>query len=211
MRRVRTDRLPSGLLIGIFFILLTIFIPRTGLAHRVTVFAWVEGTTVHTQSRFAGGRAVKNGRISVYDAKGELYLSGQTDSAGEFDFDLPASAGARIVLDAGMGHGNEWVITAQDMHSESPNSAKAGVSSPPDGKDVSVEQSQSHGDRLFSLKREEVKAIIDESIDNKLKPIMRSLAALQDDRPSFTDIVGGIGYIIGLVGVGAYVHSRKKR
>jgi len=110
----RTDPLFLGIVVAGVVILLTGIVPQTVLAHRVTVFAWVEGNTIHTQSRFTGGRPVKNGHISVYNAQGDLCLSGHPDAAGEFDFNLPKSAGARIVLDAGMGHGNEWVIADRE-------------------------------------------------------------------------------------------------
>jgi nickel transport protein len=36
------------------------------------------------------------------------------------------------------------------------------------------------------------------------------LAETRQSGPGFRDIVGGIGYILGLVGIAAYVHSRRK-
>jgi len=77
-----------------------------------------------------------------------------------------------------------------------------------ESKSIPVEH---HHKAAIDLTREEVKAIIEETVDIKLKPIMKSLVELNDNRPSLADIIGGIGYIIGLVGVGAYVHSRKKQ
>ena len=53
-------------------------------AHRVTIFAWVDGDTVHTQSKFGGGKKVNNGQINVYDPDGNLVLTGNTDENGEF-------------------------------------------------------------------------------------------------------------------------------
>ena len=32
-----------------------------------------------------------------------------------------------------------------------------------------------------------------------------------DNGPAVTDILGGIGYILGLVGIGAYFNYRKKK
>jgi nickel transport protein len=39
---------------------------------------------------------------------------------------------------------------------------------------------------------------------------MKSLADMRQRGPSLTDILGGIGYIIGLVGVAAYVSSKRR-
>ena len=184
------------------------------LAHRVTIFAWVDGNTVHTQSRFSGGKAVQNGRISVYNSQGKLLLTGNTDSAGEFYFNLPGTADIRIVLDAGMGHGNEWVMSAGEAESspgKGNESEQKTTSSSQDSKTVSTQLSKPTPSPPVGLTRNEIKAIVDESIDNKLKPIMKLLSELHNDKPSINDILSGIGYILGLVGLGAYIHYRKKR
>ena len=203
---------------GIFYGLVLIFVicglHGKALAHRVTVFAWVDGNTVHTESRFTGGKAVQNGRISVYNSQGKLLLDGKTDSAGEFDFNLPGTADIRIVLDAGMGHGNEWVMSAGDAESypgKGAESEQKTTSSSQGSKAVSTQLSKPTPSPPVGLTRDEIKAIVDESIDKKLKPMMKLLIKLQNDKPSFNDILSGIGYILGLVGLGAYIHYRKKR
>ncbi len=199
---------------GLIFIFVICGFHGKALAHRVTIFAWIDGNTVHTQSRFSGRKAVKNGRISVYNSQGKLLLTGNTDSAGEFDFNLPETADIRIVLDAGMGHGNEWVISAEDVEFASGKGDASGkklTSPPPDSKPVSTELTKPIPSISTELTRDEIKAIVDESIDKKLKPMVKLLAESQDDNPSFNDILSGIGYILGLVGLGAYIHYRKKR
>jgi len=44
-----------------------------------------------------------------------------------------------------------------------------------------------------------------------LKPIARMLAEIRQKEPTVRDIFAGIGYIFGLAGIAAYVHSRKKK
>jgi nickel transport protein len=39
---------------------------------------------------------------------------------------------------------------------------------------------------------------------------MQMLSDLSDPGPAIPDILGGIGYIIGLIGIGAYFKNRKK-
>ena len=214
MPKIRPDTSPPGLYLGLMVILAIGGWTGNAHAHRATVFAWVDGHTVHTQSRFSGGKTVQNGRISVYDSQGKLLLSGNTDSDGDFDFNLPGTTDLRIVLDAGMGHVNEWVISPEN-NSSSPGKAKPSrqktLSPFPNSKAVSTKLSEPNPSGSIGLTREEVKALIDESFDNKLKPIMKLLSDLHDERPSFTDILSGIGYILGLIGLGAYIHYRKKK
>lgn len=194
---------------GIFFALIIILViggfPGRALAHRVTIFAWVDGDTVYTQSRFSGGKAVKNGDVFVYDSQGNRLLAGKTDAVGEFTFKLPGKTDLRVVLNAGMGHGNEWILSADDID---PAGKKAGGTRPSASfvKPILAPSPAPDG-----LTRDDIKSIVDSSIDNKLKPMMKLISELRNDDSSFTDILGGIGYIIGLIGLAAYIHARKKR
>jgi nickel transport protein len=58
-------------------------------AHRADVFAWVEGDTVHVESKFSGGKKMKAGKISVVDPKGNELVKGVTNEQGEFSFKIP--------------------------------------------------------------------------------------------------------------------------
>ncbi len=203
MHLIRTD---TGFfrLFPALILFLVIGLPGRALAHRVTIFAWIDGHTVMTQSRFSNGFPVKNGRVTVYDTGNHRLLSGQTDEKGEFSFKLPARTDLRIDLDAGMGHRNEWHLSAADI---SPSGEQSPAARPP----VPVASAPvSPAPATGPLTRQDVKSIIDESIDNKLKPVMKMIAQLRNDQPSVSDILGGLGYIIGLAGMAAYVHARKK-
>ena len=50
------------------------------MAHRVNVFAWVDGDEVHTESKFSGGTLVRSGGITVKDEKtGAVVNQGTTN------------------------------------------------------------------------------------------------------------------------------------
>jgi nickel transport protein len=74
------------------------------LAHKVNLFAYVEGGTVFTESYFPDGRAVEGGKVKVYDSQNNLLLEGVTDKEGLFNFKIPKIDDLTIVLDATMGH-----------------------------------------------------------------------------------------------------------
>ena len=56
-----------------------------------------------------------------------------------------------------------------------------------------------------------MEAVVETVLDRKLKPIIRMLAETKHNGPGARDIVAGIGYIMGLVGIAAYIHNRKKK
>ena len=53
--------------------------------------------------------------------------------------------------------------------------------------------------------------MIETALEKKLKPALKMLVALQNRRPAFKDILGGMGYIFGLVGVAIYFRYRPKK
>ncbi len=84
-------------------------------AHRVYVFAWVEGETVFTESYFSSRSPVVHGKIQVFDLSGQKLLEGTTDSKGMFSFNYKKAMDLKIVLDAGMGHRAEYVLRASEF------------------------------------------------------------------------------------------------
>ena len=84
-------------------------------AHKVNLFAYVEGGTVYTESYFPDGRKVEGGRVEVLDAGGKKILEGKTDAQGQFNFPLPKKEDLTILLDATMGHKNSFVLKKSEM------------------------------------------------------------------------------------------------
>lgn len=180
--------------------------PAWSQAHKIRVFAWVAGDTVTVESGFSGGRPLVQGTVDVQDAAtAASLLQGKTDEQGIFTFSL-AEAGQqrniplRIIVSGGEGHRNEWLlqpgVAQQGTARESQESAETAPA---------PEQSGSAENSC-----EELRVILDQLLEEKLAPIHRSLAQAEDQQPGFTDILGGIGYLIGLAGIIAWMKSRRK-
>jgi nickel transport protein len=185
-------------------------------AHRVNVFAWVEGDTVYVEGKFPGGRKVKAGKIIVFDPRGVELLSGLTNEQGEYSFKVPKQTDLRIVLSAGQGHQGEWIVRTDeldDLPSQKTEQTGTGTEAlsvtPRAGSETSTNMKTVTPDTAIS--REELETIIESVLDEKLKPINRMLSEIRQEGPTAKDIFAGIGYILGLVGIAAYVHSRKKK
>lgn len=84
-------------------------------AHRVNVFAWVEGDKVFVECKYPDGTKVHEGVIKVLDSSGKELLNGKTNDKGEFSFKVPKIDDLKIVLEAGMGHRAEWPLSKQDL------------------------------------------------------------------------------------------------
>ena len=189
------------------------------LAHNVTVFAWVEGDTVHVESKFSGGRRPVAAPVEVYDTRGNLLLKGATDEKGEFSFKVPKKTEMKVVLLAGMGHKGEWTIPFSDIEAVSasapPQATEAG-SPPPtsNGPDQAATTAPAVGGNpvpVGYLTAAEIRNAVEGALDTKLKPVMKLLVETRQSGPSVTDILGGIGYIFGLIGVAAYFIAKRRK
>jgi nickel transport protein len=168
------------------------------LAHKVTIFAWIEGDTVFTESKFSGGKKAINAPVEVFDKDGKKLLEGKTDNKGEFSFKIPKIADLRIVLNAAMGHRAEWMISETEIREAGPIVEKKSAAEP-------------SGPISVGLSKEEVQKIVEDSLDKKLRPIVRMMTESKNTKPSLTEIIGGIGYIFGLMGVALYFKNRSKK
>ncbi|RJQ53369.1 MAG: hypothetical protein C4530_18130 [Desulfobacteraceae bacterium] len=176
-------------------------------AHNATIFAWVEGETVHTESKFSGGRKARNAAVEVYDSEGTKLLEGKTDENGEFSFRIPRKTELKLVLIAGMGHQAEWTVPLDEI---SPGASAAGSSGTGPDSRPAKEKDRSGPMVQSGPSVQEIRSAVEEAVDQKLAPVIRLLIESRKQGPSFSEIVGGIGYIVGLVGLAAYLHCRKK-
>ncbi|ACU91212.1 hypothetical protein [Desulfomicrobium baculatum] len=198
-----------------FFLLLvfTFLIPAPALAHRVNVFAYVEGGEVVVECSYSKSKRVRHGAIAVQDAgSGETLLQGTTDEAGLFRFSIPDQArtsgsGLRILLQAGEGHQNEWIVDAAEF-------MDAGAPRPlAPHAEVTAAGAMSPGRTdpgAAGLSRADVEDVVNAALDAKLAPIRRALLEQSQSGPGLQEIIGGIGWIFGLVGIGAYFKSRPR-
>lgn len=193
-----------------FIVFLMLFFFGTGLAwaHKINVFAWVEGDAVFIESKFSGGKRVKGGMITVSDLRGNQLLSGKTNNRGEFSFKIPKKTTLKIVLVAGMGHRGEWTIPVEEIEMVSVIEIRESVQ-----QETAENEPKSIMRSIPAPKpcSDEIQLAVEKALDKKLKPIMKLLAESREQGPTFHDIFGGIGYIFGLVGLATYIHYRRKK
>jgi len=188
------------LIIGfVLFCALVVTTASLVLAHKVNIFAYREGEMVYTESYFPDGKKVKDGIVEVYDSQGNKLLEGKTNENGHFNFKLLKKDNLRIILSASMGHKNTYTLSA-DKISDSVKTRES--------QDKQLEESKTK--EVLTIDLNQIKKIIDTSLDEKLKPIMRELAKTQQKTVSITEIIGGIGYIFGVMGIILYFASKKK-
>ncbi|MEZ7196629.1 hypothetical protein [Pseudodesulfovibrio karagichevae] len=193
----------------------TLCLAAVSEAHKVNIFAYVDGDRIVTDSGYSRTKRVYDGEVEVYDAAtGALLLSGKTDTDGKFAFVVPEAArekkmDLRLLLKAGQGHQAEWTVRYEEF-ADAPRPvsdmvAEENPAVPAEAASESAPASAPAASAAGALTAAEVDAIVKREVE----PIKRMLAELHDSGPSMTDIFGGIGWIFGLFGVAAYMKSRR--
>lgn len=179
------------------------------LAHRMIVFAYAEGDTIHTESTFVPDTPVRRAQLEVLEPQsGRVLVTGITDDRGKFYFKIPPEAAAarldlKIVVDGGLGHRGEWLLKADNyLPDAKPEQAPAPAATPAPA---------SSGTGAAGLDRQLLEEALNAALERQLAPVREQLAQTAVRRTSLPDIIGGIGYIIGLFGLWAYFLSRRKQ
>ena len=87
----------------------------TGLAHRINVYARIEGDSVFVEAHYGHRRKAQGASVEVLNNAGIKLLEGKTDQDGEFSFKIPEVTDLRIVISDGMGHRNDVTIPAGEL------------------------------------------------------------------------------------------------
>lgn len=181
-----------SILILLFFIILA---TSTVLGHGVHLDAHVEGNKIIAEASYSDGSAIKNADLNIYDEHGHRLSTFQTDESGKAEFKIPVLEDLELVLNDNLGHRSQYIIKKSKLPPELNNSA------PESG--IEAEK------RTNRLNEEKLRNIISEELNKKLAPITNDLDKLSRSGPGITEIIGGIGYIFGLMGLYLYFKKRK--
>lgn len=198
----------TGFLPVLVLLLQMAFLAAEARAHRLVVFAYPEGDTVHTESRFVPDTPVRQGKVRVLSVQSQReLLQGSTDDRGKFSFRLPPEAltekpDLKIVVEAAMGHRGEWLLKADQYL---PGLEKAAA--PPAGAAPGPAATPEAAAKGQGVEPDKLAALLDQVLERRLAPIREQLAELNLRRITLADIIGGLGWILGLFGLWAYLRG----
>jgi nickel transport protein len=161
---------------------------RVARAHGVRLHAHVEGDVICGRVESVGGGAIAGAKVAVYARSGSRLGSVTTDNEGRFKFQPREAVDHRFLLEDVAGHHAEVIVTTAEL----PASILG------DAADGSGGASES------------LKAVIDDAVSRQVGPLHDKIDALQTSI-RLHDILGGIGYIVGVTGLWFYLKARHLR
>jgi nickel transport protein len=177
-------------------------LPGTAEAHRLKVFATVVGENIQGRAYFVGGGPAVNVSATLRDHDEKILTEGSTDAEGRFSLTAPVKADLTVVVDALDGHVARFDIAAARLPDTLPAGDVAGraPAPPPDA----ASSAPASGDPPASIGADELATVVARQIE----PLAEQLDSLEDSI-RLRDVLGGVGYIIGIFGLFAFLRSRR--
>jgi len=209
------DRSSGGLPIGwlALAVLGGTLYPAPAFAHKLNLFAYAEGKTLQGEAYFRGGDPVRNAAVTVFDAEGRKLGDATTDEEGKFTFEARFGCDHKLVVDAGAGHCAEYTVPADELPGDLPPPTAAGrppAETPVPPTEMPVETPVEQDVPTSPADKPATAPPSEESLETRGEALTRQIVQLRkqlDDHEQKTrwhDVLGGIGYILGLMGVVFY-------
>jgi nickel transport protein len=162
-------------------------------AHRLRVFATVEGGMIEGYAFFVGGGRPDDADVRFVRA-GEVVHATTTDAEGAFAWRPVEPGPITVVVDPGGGHSAEVTLGAERFATAPAGDAAPAPASQapsPDPLDPAIE------------------AAIEAAVARQIRPLLDAQVEAQS-RIRFNDVMGGVGMIVGLAGVALWARTRRR-
>lgn len=179
------------------------------LAHKLKVFALVDGDHIAGSAYFVGGAKASGATITVTDAGGNALARLVPDAEGTFRYTPRDRIDHVIVADSGDGHVARWTLPADALPAGLGDSRPTAATTAPAATiPQKPEAGQPHSHTAPA--EETLAALVEQSVARQLRPLREQLEA-HDARVRLQDVLGGIGYIVGLAGLGLWWYGGRRR
>lgn len=164
-------------------------------AHRIRVFVAPEGERLVGYAYISGGSKLSGAEVQVFGPNQKSLATLKTDAEGGFSYRPKTRCSHRFVVDAGDGHRAEYTVEASEL----PVSL-----GPVSGKKSSVQQHEP-----AATEKERIAPGIVQ-LQAQIHSLQRQLEE-HDAHVRLRDVLGGLGYILGIMGIVFYMKVRKSR
>ena len=206
-------------LIFLFFfpaLLLSLNLPLQARAHKLKLFGSVEGRTISGYAYYSGGGRPAGVTVSLLGPAGEHLGEAVTSDKGEFVFKAPFKADLLLTLNTGDGHTASWQLTAGEFPDDPARLKAPPVASPRvENEEVLSDRRKDHSLPETGFSPVELQKMVAAVVSDAIKPLQQQITLYRsqvdqyENRIRFRDILGGIGYILGMAGLFIMIKGRK--
>lgn len=187
--------------------MLTSLFAAPALAHKVVASAYPSGTVIEGQIGFSNGDMAKGARVEVFGPDGGKLGETATNDEGEFTFKPSQAVAHEFTSNLGAGHLATFTVSRADVEQVLGLQAGGDTTLPADASTPTPTSTATpNGEITLSMTD---RLTLAEMVRNEVRPLVREIDAYKQHNGLQT-ILGGIGYILGLFGIGFYVAARRQ-
>lgn len=182
-------------------LLLSLLAVAPAAAHKLKVFASAIGDVIEGRVYFVGGGAAIDVPVVLKDSDDTVVGTTRTTAPdGRFSFPMDRRTDFTVAADAQDGHVAEFVVKGARV-----------VGAPPaeTGDEVSVAADADTKPAAAPAPSMLPAEAVEEAVARQIAPLTEQIDALRDGI-GLRDIVGGVGFILGLFGLWAFLAARRK-
>ena len=188
------------------FILMSFLLSFTSpaLAHNVVGGVYVNGFDIEGEAGFSNGAMANAGTVvKVSDVSGIPLGEVVTDDQGYFVFTAKKRITHVFEINMGAGHTLKMQLPAEELPDSLDSSTTLSANSV-----SSANQTTKKVDPQIVTNNQITALMLEKAIAKQIKPLRKEIQALKE-KSGIRDIIGGIGYIFGLLGVVALLRERR--
>ncbi len=197
----------SGVLPGILAVVACVgFLSGPAVyGHGLIVYGSARGRTIEGWAYFSGGGKAKNATVRVLGPQGERLGRVTTDEGGRFQFRAARRCDHTLVLETEGGHRAEYTVKAEELPATLPGAKQPESPEPgaPEVEKPAPEPGAARRGESSSLRPEEMRRIVEDVVAREVEPLRGELHRYRQS-VQFRDVLGGIGYICGMMAVIVY-------
>jgi nickel transport protein len=184
-------------------------LPTVAYAHKVKLFATAAGNLITGYAYFPGGGRVSNIPIKVWGPEGTSLGEALTNAEGEFSYTVTQRVVHTFTVDTGDGHHASYTVTAAELSDTLPlpsvEKTNQSVKSVPPVSSITLPREEATTGQSSSP--QELEKLLEQVVSKQIRPLREQLDAYED-KIRFHDILSGIGYIFGIMGILFYFGKR---
>ena len=210
-----------------FLTLLLVLPVGVAQAHNLNVFAISDGEVIEGYVYFSGGTRARNATVTLKDGSDTALLTTTADSDGSFALRVSHRADYAVFADTGDGHIASFAlpktefletlpeatdgdaITVSALHDTAPLADTAPTVAPTSTDEDNDAIAGNDNIGIKGLSEGDLTALINRAVARQVGPLRAEVNAYRND-VRMSDILGGIGIIIGIFGIGAWVVARRQ-
>lgn len=167
-------------------------------AHRLKLFAHVVGNDIAGYGFYIGGGRPQGTAITVFDSANREVGHLVTDKDGAYAWTPPQAGTYRLSVNGGDGHFAEATVAFEVEPAVPPAAAAPAAVSAPATAPAAPLSPETVG---------LIEASVDKAVARQITPLLQAYNEA-DGKVRFNDILGGLGWIVGLAGLWLWFRTR---